>query len=471
MTSTPVSHRAVPPTVTAASLWTVAWPIMVSRMSQAVVGLCDTYMVAQLGTGAIAATATGSMNSFAIVIFPMAMIFLVSSFSSQLYGQGDPAGARRYGWYGLFLALLSQGVCVLATWAVPSVLGQITYAPEVRQMMSDYMVIRLWSSGAAVGIEALANYFGGLGQTRPGMLANMGLMVANVIGNWLLIGGHGGCPAMGVKGAALASTLSTWLALAGLMSYFLWTGKGLPRTRWKWSEFGRLVRFGFPAGCNWFLEIFAFIFYTNAVVTHLGTPALAAMNVVFTLNSVSFMPAFGLASGGAILVGQAIGAGVKNLVPRIVALTAAATLIWQGATGVAYLLIPKLLITGFAEGEGSAEMLDVGVRMLMVSAAWQLFDAVATTLAEALRAAGDTTFPLLARLVIAWMIFVPGSLISVKFYGWGDASATCWIVAYLGLLAAALLWRFRSGAWKHVQLLESEPLGEAPMVRHSVRED
>ncbi len=457
MTSESSTNHSLPPDVSVAALWKVAWPIMVSRMSQAVVGLCDTNMVSGLGASALAATATGAMNSFAVIIFPLAMVFLVSSFSSQLYGQGDAIGARRYGWYGLFLGLLSQVICLVATLAVPYVLSKNSLTPEVRVLMGQYMVIRLWSCGAAVGIEALANYFGGLGKTRAGMIANIGLMLTNVLGNWLLIEGNWGCPAMGVRGAALASTLSTWLALAGLFTYFLWTGRGLPKSEWKWSEFRRLVRFGLPAGLNWFLEIFAFIFFTNAVMGYLGTPSLAAMNVVFTLNSVSFMPAFGLASGGAILVGQAIGAGVKDLVPRVVALTTAATLLWQGATAVAYLLIPTLLIAPFAKGEGASETLTIGVRMLMVSAAWQLFDAVATTLAEALRAAGDTTFPLLARLVIAWLVFVPGALISVRYYHWSDAAATIWIVAYLALLAATLLWRFRTGAWRHVQLLESSP--------------
>ena len=457
MTSTSLTNHAVPPVVSAASLWRVAWPIMVSRISQSVVNLSDVKMVAPLGTSAIAATATGGMNSFAVIIFPMAMVFLVSSFSSQMYGQGDAVGARRYGWYGLFLALLTQGLCVLAIQVLPDVLSEKSYTPEVRRMMIEYMVIRLWGSGAAVGMEALSGYFGGLGKTRAGMTANIMLMVANVLGNWLLIEGHWGCPAMGVRGSALASTLSTWLALSGLFTYFLWTGRGLPASPLRWSEFVRMVKFGLPAGVNWFLEIFAFIYFANAVVGHLGTNSLAAINVVFTLNSVSFMPAFGLASGGAILVGQAIGAGAKELVPRAVVLTTSATLLWQGTTVVLYLLFPQQLISPFAQGEGAAELLDIGMRMLMVSAAWQLFDAVATSLAESLRAAGDTTFPMIARLVIAWVVFVPGSLISVHYFGWGDAAATSWIVAYLALLAAALLWRFRTGAWRHVQLLETVP--------------
>lgn len=453
-TLSPASH-AHRPSVTAWSLWTLAWPIMISRASQAIVGLCDALMVAPLGAKALAATSTGAMNSFTILILPLGVTFLVSSFTSQMYGQGDSVGARRFGWYGLILAVIAQMICLAVLLVKDLLIDLIPMEVEVRELMSGYIAIRLCSGGAAIGIEAMANYFGGLGKTRPGMMANVCLMITNVIGNWVLIGGNLGCPALGVRGAALASSLSTWIAFAGLFVFFLWQGKGIPRTSLRMSEFGRLVRFGVPAGINWFLEIFAFIFFTNAVIGRLGTTSLAGMNCVMALNAVSFMPAFGLASAGAILVGQAIGAGAKDLVPKAVALTTGATLIWQGATGVAYFLIPQVLIAPFAQGEGASETLAIGVRMLIISSAWQLFDAIATSLAEALRAAGDTTFPMIARLVIAWVVFVPGSLLSVKYYGWGDAAATSWIVAYLALLAATLLWRFRTGAWQHVQLLET----------------
>ncbi len=63
---------------------------------------------------------------------------------------------------------------------------------------------------------------------------------------------------------------------------------------------------------------------------------------------------------------------MRDSVPKAVALTAAATLLWQGATGILYLGIPTWLISHFARGEGGPELLEIGVRMLMVSSAWQL---------------------------------------------------------------------------------------------------
>lgn len=446
--SAPVSLR---------TLLALAWPIIVSRASQTIVGLSDTLMVAHLGAASLAATATGSMNAFTLFILPMGITFIVSSFSAQLFGQGDLAGARRYGWYGLLVAL-GTAVAALASWPfVDAALGLFSYTDEVRRLMGSYIRVRLLSGGAAIGVEALANYYGGLGRTRPGMTANLVAMVLNVGGNWLLIDGRLGLPALGVVGAAWASTLATSVAFLGFFGWFLLDAVPGARATPRVGEFLRMLRFGIPSGFNWLFEFAAFVFFANVVVAGLGTATLAAMNAVMSLNSASFMPAFGLASAGAILVGQAIGAGRKDEVPGVVRLTAATAASWQGLVGLLCLLAPGLLIAPFATGEGGAEVARVGAGMLMISAAWQLFDAVGMTVAEALRGAGDTLFPMVARVLIAWVLFVPGSYLSVRSFGWGYQGATTWLVAYLAVLALAVFLRFRTGAWRRVELVDGAP--------------
>lgn len=440
---------------TTRSLLTLAWPIVVSRSSQVVVGVSDAIMVAGLGEAALAATTAGALNTFALLIFPMGTVFIVSSFSAQMLGKGDAGGARRYGLYGLGLAAVTQVLCLAALAGLGPALGLFPYAPEVRAAMHDYLFLRLLSGGAAIGIEALGNYYGGLGRTRLPMLANVAAMVLNVIGNWLLIHGHMGAPAMGVRGAALASTLATWLAFLGLLAVFLAEGRGTAAGPLRLREAWRMLRFGLPSGFNWMFEFMAFHFFINVVVAGLGTTALAAMMVVIQINSVSFMPAFGVASAGAILVGQAIGAEQKDAVPGVVRLAFLVAAAWQGLVGLAYLLVPGALLLAFAPPGAEGEALrTVGVRLLMLSAAWQLFDSAATAIAEALRAAGDTSYTMWARSIIAWLVFAPGSYVTVRRLGWGDTSAVAWLVLYLGLLAGVLYLRFRSGAWRRVQLTE-----------------
>jgi MATE family multidrug resistance protein len=284
-------------------------------------------------------------------------------------------------------------------------------------------------------------------------------MALNVLGNWILIDGHLGAPAMGVAGAALASTLATWLAFSALLARFLAEGRrdGRIVPALRAAELWRLLRFGIPSGLNWFFEFFAFNFFVNVVFAGLGTAALAAFMAVMQLNAVAFMPAFALASAGAILVGQAIGASRKDDVPAIVRVTFAAAGTWQGLVGIAYVAVPGLLMAPFArEPATAAALLEAGTRMLALSAAWQLVDAAAGTLSESLRAAGDTAFTLWARIFVAWVVFVPGSFVSVRVLGGNDLVAVAWIVAYIALLAGVLWLRFRSGAWRQIVLVEPE---------------
>jgi MATE family multidrug resistance protein len=441
------------------TLLALAWPIVVSRSTQVVVGIADAVMVAHLGAAALAATTAGALNAFTLFILPMGAVFVVSSFSSQLFGMGDLGGARRYAWYGLGVAAATQALAVALVPLVPAALGPLSYAPDVRALMEGYLAIRLLSAGAVVGLEALGNYYGGLGNTRLPMRASLVAMVLNVAGNWLLIDGHLGAPALGVRGAAVASTAASATAFLGLLAVFVRGGRKVRSGALRASELLRLLRFGIPSGLNWFFEFLAFSFFMNVVVAGLGTTSLAALMAVIQVNSVAFMPAFGIASAGAILVGQAIGAARKDAVPEIVGLSFKVAAAWQALVGLAYLSAPELVLAAFARDPASSrELLEVGRRMLLLSVGWQLFDAGATVLAEALRAAGDTAFTLWARLAIAWAVFAPGSWISVRVLGGGDVAAVAWLVGYLALLALVLLVRFRSAAWRRIVLVEPSPL-------------
>ncbi|MDX2014203.1 MAG: MATE family efflux transporter [Myxococcaceae bacterium] len=440
---------------TLSTLLTLAYPIVLSRASQTVVGLSDAIMVAHLGAAALAATSTGAANAFSLLILPMGITFIVSTFASQLFGKGDLVSARRYGWYGLVVAGLTQVVSLASIPLFAPIVDLLPYEPQVKSLMTTYLTWRILCGGAAIGIEALANYYGGLGRTLPGMAVNLVAMALNVALNWVLINGAGPVPALGVMGAALASTISTWVAFLGFFAFFLNEGRALPKPLLSLAEFGRMLRFGLPSGFNWFFEFFAFIFFVNVVVAGLGTPAVAALNSVIQLNSVSFMPSFAIASAGAVLVGQAIGAGRKDDVPRVVAMSAGTAAVWMTAAGLLYLLIPGVLLLPFARGDDAEAVMTFGVRMLMLSAAWQLFDASATSLAECLRGAGDTLYPLVVRLVIAWAVFVPGSWVTVRYLGGGDVGAMVWLVIYLALLALVLFLRFRSGRWRTLELLET----------------
>lgn len=453
MSSTTATYRR--PTL--GGLFNLAWPVIISRSTQVVASIFDSFMVAYLGEAALAATTTGGFNSFNVFIFPFGIVFIVSTFASQLFGKGDLAGARRFAWYGLSVAAATQVLCLVAVFFIHELLLPFEYAADVREQLEIYLRIRLIAGGAAVGLEALSNYYSGLGNTRLPMIIAVATMVIDVVGNLLFIRGNLGFPALGVAGAAWTSSVSSMLGFAAFLLYFVWEGRGRAKTPLRRSELWEMLRFGVPSGLNWFLDFAAFSFFLNVVLTGLGTSALAGFMSVMNLNSIAFMPAFALSSAGAVLIGQAIGAGQKDDVPRTLRMALVSNVVWMALCGFAYVFLPEQLMGLFvSQTDPNAELLmTTGVTMLRLSALWLIFDATGMAISEALRAAGDTTFTMWARAALAWLVFAPGSFISVRYFGQGTVAVMLWVTAYIALLAVVLVLRFRSGGWRNIALTEN----------------
>jgi MATE family multidrug resistance protein len=442
----------------------LAWPIVLGRATQSVVGFADALMVAPLGEAPLAAVTTGALNTFVLVILPIGTVTILQSFSAQLRGRGELDAVRRFAWYGLLVALFAQILAALLIPLAPLALARLRYAPEVQVAMERYLAIRFLSVGFAVGSEALGNWYGGLGNTRVGMIAGIVTMVANVALNWLLIQPRLGLPGFGVAGAAWASVGASALGFVVVFAIFV-RGLGVEETarrpagRLRRDELVRVLRFGLPNGVNWFLEFAAFILFIDVVVGSLGTTVLAAFNVVMQLNSMSFMPASGLASAGAILVGEAIGRGEKDEVWPIVRRTAIAACCYMGAVGVLYVLMPRRLIGVFGAPSVSTDgLVAVGATMLLLSAVWQIFDGIGLTLGEALRAAGDTTWCMLARLILAWALFTPLAWTAIFVFHGGVVTVMIALIVYLAALAALMAWRFAMGRWRSIEIVGEPPV-------------
>jgi len=443
------------------ALLILAMPMVLSRATQSVMTFADALMVEHLGPQAIAASATGGFNVFLIMILPMGTVFIVQSFVAQLVGAGNRDATPRYAWYGLIISGIAGVISLGLIPAIDPLLLLADFSPGLREQMSSYMHLRMLSVAAVVGVEALANWYGGLGNTWMAMIASLISMVVDLFLNWVLIYGNLGAPEMGVDGAALSSTIGSTVGLVFLLVAF-WRRWGMaiggpaPKRAppdLSVKELRRVVRFGLPNGFNWFLEFAAFQLFINAVFGALGDDMLAAFNVVIAINSVSFMPAFGLAQAGAILAGQSIGAGRHHEVWPQVRITLMVAGCWMGLIGSVYLISPASLLGLFDTGTSTA-FVTVGATMLVISAAWQLFDAIGITLSETLRAAGDTTWTAGARLVLAWVVFMPMAFIVVRVWDGGPIGAMLCLVGYIALLAGAFAYRFKSGAWRRIELIE-----------------
>src|SRR4029079_9581831 len=123
------------------ALLTLALPMVLARATQAVITACDAAFAAPLGSDELTAITTGGLNTFGFIILPMGTVFIVQSFAAQLKGKGDVAGARRFGFYGLAIALIAGGLAGAAMPLIGPALG-LAYDGRLQEMMTAYIVIR-----------------------------------------------------------------------------------------------------------------------------------------------------------------------------------------------------------------------------------------------------------------------------------------------------------------------------------------
>jgi MATE family multidrug resistance protein len=305
--------------------------------------------------------------------------------------------------------------------------------------------------GIVVGMAA-ASFFRGLGDTRTPLYATIGGNLVNVVLDYGLIFGELGMPEWGVFGAGVATAIGHWSAAIGMMALLLRrksralhaTAPTAPDRR----AIRRFVRTSAPIGGEWCLGMTSFAVFTT-LVARMGDIEMAASQVFVVLLALSFMQAMGISMAAATLVGRYVGARDPDAAER--SFRTSVQLGVALALGVAalYLLFPGPLLRVFTD---DPEVIALGAPLLAMGALFQLFDAVGIVSEGALRGAGDTRWPFVAHTLAGWGFFVPGAYTLGIVLDYGLFGAWCGGLVYVFVLAAVMVWRFRSGAWRRITI-------------------
>jgi MATE family multidrug resistance protein len=184
--------------------------------------------------------------------------------------------------------------------------------------------------------------------------------------------------------------------------------------------------------------------------------------------ALSFMPSVGISIAITATVGKCIGMGRTDLAARRVWLGVRLAVAYMTLCGVAFVVFRRELVELFVDAHTPQDqrelIIGLGSRFLIATAAFQFFDGIAMTLSGALRGAGDTRFPGIVTVLLAWSIIVGGGLAMVNLAP-GLGSLGPWIAAasYIIVLAMVILFRFLGGHWKRIRLLEHGATGAAPV--------
>lgn len=434
----------------------LAAPAAIAELGWMAMSTVDTLMVGRLGAEEIGAIGLGSVLFLVPAIFAIGLMLGLDTLVSQAFGAGRLDECHRWVLQGTYMsALLTVPLTAVIWYALPFVLGAAGVNPAVLGLTLDYLDALAWSLLPLLLYTTFRRYLQAMNRVLPVVAALVTANLVNAAVNWILIFGHWGAPALGVRGAAWATVISRVYMALFLLGAILREerrqGTGLAATPLlpERGRQARLFRLGLPAALQLTLEVGVFAAAT-ALAGRLDAGSLAAHQIALTAASIAFMVPMGVSSAGAVRVGQAVG----RRDPHGASWAGWAALALGGGfmalAGLTFVVLPRAIVGAFTH---DAAVIGVGVRLLLVAAAFQLFDGLQVVATGIMRGLGDTRTPMVCNLVGHWGLGLPVGY--ALCFGAELGVVGLWMGLSAGLIAVGAvlvaLWA------RHVRRLDASP--------------
>ena len=439
-------------------LWTLSYPLIITMAAQVVMQFADRMFLAWYSPEALAACVPGGMLAMTFGALFVGLSGYTNVFISQFNARKKRAGVTLSLWQGIFLALLSSVILVSLTPVGRALIYAFGHAPEVRVLELQYFTLLNLFAGIAILNNALSSFFSGRGQTQIPMYVALAGNGINLVLDYIFIFGKLGLPALGIKGAALA-TIIGGASMTIILCVLLLAGRAgrqfkILRLAGVYKPiFTRMVRFGFPNGFGMLMDVVSFALFTF-MVGNIDTISLQASNIVMSMQPVVFMVIIGLGTGIQILVSKYQGLKRPDTSVRVVKNAcklgyayagSVALLFFFGAPLFLHLFIPAGTING-------AELAAKTWPLIKLVSVFVLGDATYLIFGAALRGAGDTKFFMQVMLFCAWGFLIPGTWLIVYVWKLSVVWVWSWLTSYAWLTALLMLWRFLQGKWKSIEV-------------------
>jgi putative MATE family efflux protein len=432
----------------------LAWPAILSNLLYSTVGLVDIKIVGSLGPSAVAAVATGNRMFFVLQGVLMAVTAGTTALVARAWGADDRAEAERVTNASMVVCLGVSVVMAVPGIFFPELLAGVFQGldPEaIHQAAGFIWWLSLFNVAFAVSF-VLGTACRAAGDTITPLWIGAVTNVVNVVLVYVLIYGvpSFGIPSFGVAGAAIANGIS--FSLGSVIFLVMWLRGSLivglgPGSSLSGPRVRELFRIGYPAGIEQFVWQAGFIAFLW-VVSLYGTAPYAAYGIGVQILALSFVVGFGFSIAASTHVGQRLGAKDPD---------SAEESGWHAMRLAMASMIVLGAVVIFSAEQVAAFMIDdpevvrLTVVFIYILGACQPLMAIEFTLGGALRGAGDTRFPLYT--VLTGLIGVRVALSAVAALAGLEVE---WIFAALVadyvVKVCMLIWRFRSGAWKRLEV-------------------
>jgi putative MATE family efflux protein len=429
----------------------LAIPTVMEMLMESTFAVVDAFWVAKLGKNAMAAT--GLTEAVVVLVYAIAIGLAMAATATvaRRIGEKDPDGASRAAFQAIVLGVIAGILMgIVGGMFAPQLLGLMHAEPSVIAAGRGFARIVLGGNIVIVMIFLINGIFRGAGDAA---LAMRTLWLANAINLVLdpcLIYGWGPFPALGVTGAAVATTTGRSIGVA-YQCWVLLRGNGrvsLARRhlRIEWDVMSRMLKLARTAMFQNFITTASWVSLAR-INAMFGSAAVAGYSLAIRIILFALMPSWGICAAAATLVGQNLGAKKPERSERAVWLAGIYNMGFLTIVGIIFFTAAPALVAIF---QPDAAVTPVAIAALRLISLGYPFYAWGMVMEQAFNGAGDTATPTYINLGCYWALQIPLAWILATQLGFGSRGvylAVCGAESVLAVTAAAM---FRRGAWKRI---------------------
>lgn len=434
----------------------MAWPAIIESFFVAFAGLVDSLMVSAMGSSAVAAVGLTTQPKFVGLSLFFALNVSISALVARRYGEKKRDAANGILYTALiFIVIAAVVLSIVLVCSADFIMDLCGSTPETHEGAVQYFQIIMGGmifNCIQMGINSAQR---GAGNTKITMRTNVTSNTVNIIGNYLLIEGHFGFPALGIQGAALATVFGTLVAcIMSIISLMKPEGfVSIPyiikeKIKPSIGAFVSLVKVGYSVFFEQLLMRIGFML-TAVMAADQGMNAMAAHQVGMNIMGLSFSFGDGLQSTAVALIGRSLGSRDEEMAKEYGRACKMVGSIFAVCLVVIYFVGARPLMGLFFEEE---EIISIGVSIMRIILFIVVFQVQQVIYMGCLRGAGDTAYTAVAATVSVTLIRTAGSYICGYILNWGI------IGIWFGVLADQISRylfasiRFKLGKWTKIRI-------------------
>lgn len=429
-------------------LLVLAAPIMLQNFIASSLNMFDTLMIGQLGENEVAAVGVANQVFFLFNLVANGAAAGCSIFLSQFWGGGDRRSVHKVVGLGLMMNLCIGLLFTGAACAFPGpIIGLFSDDQAVISLGIEYLLLAALSYAFTSVSFLLAGAMRSVGKAWPPMIISAGAVLVNIALNQVFIFGELGAPAMGVRGAALATLIARVVEMALMLVFCFLPSSPLRGRLREYISFtpaftGKVLLKTLPILLNESCWAVGTMLYVRAY-GHIGTHAIAASQICNTVQNLFMVACFSLASSSLVMIGNQIGAGRREQAVIYSRRFSKLALLVGLILGIAVALSAPAILTLFKVSEQAAR---AAVAMLRI---FSLIAPIRVLNVGVFRGGGDAGFSLAAEGVTMWTIGVPLAFLGAVTLRLPVEQVVLLITLEEIVKCVIALFRLRSNRWLH----------------------